>query len=242
MKVFTKILFFSVCVTFAAVCFTDVASAQGRDRVIKSTGSRPTNLPPETAQPPTQKSQPIAVARPALTNKIIVVNPESDSEPMVKRTVSSRAVNAPSGLAAGKTAYGSATSVRLDQAIKARWGIPYRYGSTGPNTYDCSGFVWASFQEAGINFTRASARSLWNQSEPVYGEDRYKFGTLVFLNGLGHMGIVADENGFYHASSSKGITYSPFKGYWESRVVGFRRLKPESASTTPVKPLASDDR
>ena len=81
--------------------------------------------------------------------------------------------------------------------------------------------------DAGIGFTRASARSLWSQSVPVEGNDRFKFGTLVFLNGLGHMGIVADENGFYHASSSKGITYSPFKGYWGSRIVGFRKLNSE---------------
>ncbi len=47
---------------------------------------------------------------------------------------------------------------------------------------------------------------------------------VVFLNGLGHMGIVADENGFYHASSSKGITYSKFEGYWANRIVGFRKL------------------
>jgi cell wall-associated NlpC family hydrolase len=135
--------------------------------------------------------------------------------------------------AAGRAVYNAATSVRLDQAIKSRYGIPYRYGSTGPNTYDCSGFVWSAFQEAGISFTRQSARSLWSQSEPVSGDDRFKFGTLVFLNGLGHMGIVADENGFYHASSSKGITYSPFAGYWSSRIVGFRRLKAESL--TPVE-------
>ncbi len=120
------------------------------------------------------------------------------------------------------------------QGIMARWGIPYRYGSTGPNTYDCSGFVWSVFNDAGINFTRVSARSLWAQSEPVYGDDRFKFGTLVFLNGLGHMGIVADENGFFHASSSKGITYSPFKGYWENRIVGFRRLPVESTSTADI--------
>lgn len=120
------------------------------------------------------------------------------------------------------------------QGIMARWGIPYRYGSTGPNTYDCSGFVWSVFNDAGINFTRVSARSLWSQSEPVYGDDRFKFGTLVFLNGLGHMGIVADENGFFHASSSKGITYSPFKGYWENRIVGFRRLPVEATSAADI--------
>lgn len=110
------------------------------------------------------------------------------------------------------------------RGIQSRLGIPYRYGATGPNRYDCSGFVWAVFQDAGIDFERTSARSLWAASEPVTGDERYKFGTLVFLNRLGHIGIVADENGFFHASSSKGITYSTFKGYWENRIVGFRRL------------------
>jgi len=143
---------------------------------------------------------------------------------MVEKTASTSAVGIGAMIAAGKTVYGAGTSSRLDSAIKSRYGIRYRYGSSGPNTYDCSGFVWAAFTEAGIGFTRASARSLWSQSEPVSGDERFKFGTLVFLNGLGHMGIVADENGFYHASSSKGITYSPFKGYWSSRIVGFRKL------------------
>lgn len=117
-------------------------------------------------------------------------------------------------------------------AIQQRFGIPYRYGSTGPSRFDCSGFVWAVFNDAGINFTRQSARSLWTLSAPVTGDERFRFGTLVFFNKLGHMGIVADENGFYHASSSKGITYSPFKGYWEKRIVGFRRLiTPDVAET-----------
>jgi cell wall-associated NlpC family hydrolase len=72
-------------------------------------------------------------------------------------------------------------------------------------------------------------------SEPVTGDERFKFGTLVFMNNLGHMGIVADEKGFYHASSSKGITYSTFEGYWKNRIVGFRRLNlPESTQIVPA--------
>jgi peptidoglycan endopeptidase LytE len=122
------------------------------------------------------------------------------------------------------------------RGIQSRLGIPYRYGSTGPNRYDCSGFVWAAFHDAGIDFERTSARSLWASSEPVSGDDRFKFGTLVFLNRLGHIGIVADENGFFHASSSKGITYSTFKGYWENRIVGFRRLNRAPKADTPVAP------
>ena len=235
MIAFKKILFLSVCALFAAVCFTSSASAQDRQRIVKPTSSQPTNLPPAAIVTQPDKVKSIPASRPALTNDTVVVKKTDPAyEPdLVKKTGSSMATNTTAAMiAAGKTAYGSAASMRLDRAIKSRYGIPYRYGSTGPNTYDCSGFVWAAFQEAGINFTRASARSLWSQSEPVEGNDRFKFGTLVFLNGLGHMGIVADENGFYHASSSKGITYSPFKGYWESRIVGFRKLKPE---TTPLQ-------
>jgi cell wall-associated NlpC family hydrolase len=122
--------------------------------------------------------------------------------------------------------------------IQSRYGIPYLYGSSGPNRYDCSGFVWAVFNDAGINFPRESARTLWAMGEPVTGDERFKFGTLVFMNGLGHMGIVADENGFYHASSSKGITYSTFKGYWENRITGFRRLTANSPEATKVAELA----
>ena len=226
MKVIEKILLVSACAIACAFLLTDTASAQVRDRVVKTTSSQPTNQPP-VAQP-VERVQPTVSSRAVLTNEVRVIRTEAPVdpawEPLVEKTASTKATSVAAMAAAGRTMYGMETSVRLDNAIKARYGIPYRYGSTGPTRYDCSGFVWAAFQEAGIDFTRASARSLWSQSEPVEGADRFKFGTLIFLNGLGHMGIVADENGFYHASSSKGITYSPFKGYWSSRIVGFRKL------------------
>ena len=224
-----KILFVLVCAVFAATGFNSSADAQMRARVVKPTGSQPINAPETFGQTPEVKTKTTSSSRPVLTNPIVIASAPA-SAPLVKKTASSSAINAPAMSAVSKGAYGSGISGRLMAAIQERWGIPYRYGSTGPNTYDCSGFVWAVFGEAGIPFTRASARSLWASSEPVYGDDRFKFGTLVFLNGLGHMGIVADENGFYHASSSKGITYSPFKGYWESRVVGFRKLNPAAAA------------
>lgn len=108
-------------------------------------------------------------------------------------------------------------------AINARLGTPYRFGSTGPYSFDCSGFVWSVFQEAGIKFERASARTLWEEFAPATVPETKQFGTLVFFNNLHHVGIVADANGFYHASSSHGVAYAPFAGYWEQRIVGFRR-------------------
>jgi peptidoglycan endopeptidase LytE len=110
-------------------------------------------------------------------------------------------------------------------AIDTRLGAPYVYGAAGPTVYDCSGFVWSAFQSAGIQFERVSARSLWSEFTPASKDDQHMFGTLVFFNNLTHVGIVAEDGeGFYHASLSHGVTYSPFKGYWENRVDGFRRV------------------
>jgi len=209
------------------VMFTTTAFAQNRDRVVKTTSSQPTNVPSPARSTEVVRT---SSSRPTLTNSIEVVRPSTRTdaayEPLSNNaTAKASMLSIAAMVAAGKSRYNATTSSLLDQGIKSRYGLRYKYGSMGPNTYDCSAFVWAAFGDAGIKFTRTSARAMWAMSEPVYGDERYKFGTLVFLNGLGHMGIVADENGFYHASSSKGITYSPFKGYWEKRIVGFGKLK-----------------
>lgn len=229
-------LFLSACALLAVVCSPTSASSQTRDRVVRTNSSQPTNLPPAVESQPTRVIKP-STSRPTLTNEIRVAQPPNAAwEPVVKKTASSMPVNTAASMAAGgKAVYAASTSSRIDNAIKSRYGIPYLYGSSGPNRYDCSGFVWAVFKEAGLEFTRTSARSLWAASIPVEGDERFKYGTLVFLNGLGHMGIVADEKGFYHASSSKGITYSPFEGYWEKRITGFRKLILDSDLTTEAK-------
>jgi peptidoglycan endopeptidase LytE len=221
---FRTITYLAVCIAAFTVSFADTASGQARDRVVKGVSSQPVNQPPAPSQDKTRtttSSRP--VNRPTLESNIIVVGGKQNA-PLVKKTVSDKPVITASMAAPNRMLYPQSTSRDLLSGIQARLGIPYLYGSTGPNRYDCSGFVWSVFRDAGINFERQSARSLWSATIPVEGDERFKFGTLVFLNRLGHMGIVADENGFYHASSSKGITYSPFKGYWEKRIVGFRRM------------------
>jgi len=113
---------------------------------------------------------------------------------------------------------------QLMSAIDQRLGSPYRWGATGPNRFDCSGFVWAIYQATGINFERASAANLFARFEPVPVEEQFKFGTLVFFSGLTHVGVVADEHGFYHASRRHGVIYSEFNEYWLKRIDGFRRV------------------
>jgi cell wall-associated NlpC family hydrolase len=218
-----NICLLSVSFAFICVGFADNMFAQDRERVTKTVSSQPVNQPPgftPDKRISTVSSKPVNAPRAPqpLTNDIKV------AEPLVKKTGESSPVNAAAAAVKAGSRYNTSTTAALRTSINSKIGIPYRYGSTGPNRYDCSGFVWAVFSESGMGYTRSSARNLWSASVPVDGDERYKFGTLVFLNRLGHIGIVADENGFYHASSSKGITYSPFKGYWEKRIVGFRRM------------------
>jgi len=112
----------------------------------------------------------------------------------------------------------------LMSAIDERLGSRYRWGATGPDRFDCSGFVWSIFQASGINFERASARNLFARFPAPPVEEQFKFGTLVFFSGLAHVGVVADEHGFYHASRHHGVIYSEFDEYWLKRIDGFRRV------------------
>src|SRR5215217_3626199 len=113
---------------------------------------------------------------------------------------------------------------QLMAAIDQRLGTPYRWGATGPNRFDCSGFVWAIYQATGINFERASARNLFARFQAPPVEEQFKFGTLVFFSGLTHVGVVADEHGFYHASRRQGVVYQEFNEYWLKHIDGFRRV------------------
>src|SRR5690349_19101994 len=122
----------------------------------------------------------------------------------------------------------SSTLMRFDKlllsAIDERLGSHYVWGAAGPHVFDCSGFVWSAFKEVGVDFTRGSARTYWSRFAPAREDEKFKFGTLVFFNGLTHVGIVADANGFYHASRHKGVIYQAWTKYYLSRVDGFRRV------------------
>jgi len=217
----------SLCLSVFCAIFAANINAQTRSRIVATPESQPVNT--QNATPTVKRSvlSSPTVQRPTLTSQINVAQVKPNV-PLVKKTVSAASTttnnNSVLNTANSRLVYSANLNQKLMLSIQAKIGIPYLMGTEGPTRYDCSGFIWKVFQEAGISFTRTSARTFWNDFEPVYGDDRFRFGTLVFLNKLGHVGIVADENGFYHASSSKGITYSPFKGYWEKRIVGYRRI------------------
>ena len=80
---------------------------------------------------------------------------------------------------------------------------------------------------SGSRFQSDSARNLWQKLPEATQEESTRFGTLVFFQGLDHVGIVRDADSFYHASTSGGVMLSYFDKsdkYWRSRIIGYRRI------------------
>ncbi len=212
----------------AILSFSNTINAQDRERVVTRDSDNQTD---EQRTRPTTRI-PSNSNRTTLTNEIVVKKRETPQD-LVRKTsqstptsdkVNSDKKTINKNNPANRSFYSATTRALMMRSIQNKIGIRYRLGTQGPYNYDCSGFVWKVFQESGISFTRTSARQFWHTFEPVSGDERFQFGTLVFFNRLGHVGIVADSEGFYHASSSKGVTYSKFAGYWEKRIVGYRRI------------------
>src|SRR6476620_7714577 len=165
--IFRNRLCISLCLSVLFASFAININAQTRSRIVPTRESQPVNTQVSTdkvkrsilSSPTTNANQ-----RPTLTNQIAVV----PSRPLVKNTVDTRPTNSLLNTANKRLIYTPNFNDRLMSSIQAKIGIPYLYGAEGPNRYDCSSFVWKVFQEAGISFTRTSARTFWNEFEPVY--------------------------------------------------------------------------
>jgi cell wall-associated NlpC family hydrolase len=76
---------------------------------------------------------------------------------------------------------------RAVQVAAAQQGKPYRYGSTGPNSFDCSGLVGYAFRAAGKNLPRTSG-AIRNATKQVSRAAAVP-GDLIWSPG--HIGIYA---------------------------------------------------
>lgn len=62
-------------------------------------------------------------------------------------------------------------------------------------------------------------------TDPESQINKFEAGALViFEGGIGHVGVIADEHGFYRTSPRHGVIYSEFGEYWSKRIKGFKRV------------------
>ncbi|MGL5328830.1 MAG: C40 family peptidase [Peptostreptococcaceae bacterium] len=123
------------------------------------------------------------------------------------------------------------TNNKMDQAIKLlneQLGKKYVWGSTGPDSFDCSGLVQYVYKEAlGKDIPRVS----YEQGEfgKVIDRKDLKVGDLVFFDTMkkdriSHVGMYIGNNEFIHASNPKeGVKKSTLAGFYEKTYKGARR-------------------
>lgn len=108
-------------------------------------------------------------------------------------------------------------------------GVPYHFGGTSRNGFDCSGFTGYVYRKKGVSLPRTAAEQ-FSRGKRVSSKE-LKAGDLVFFHttrrGVSHVGIYAGEGKFVHASSGGGRVRvdSLSSGYYKSRLVGARRVK-----------------
>ena len=108
-------------------------------------------------------------------------------------------------------------------------GTPYRFGSAGGGSFDCSGFVRTVYSGVGMDLPH-SAREQFTMGEQVASGELMP-GDLVFFRtyrrGASHVGIYVGDNLFIHAASRGGEVRvdSLDEAYYRSRYLGARRLR-----------------
>ena len=109
---------------------------------------------------------------------------------------------------------------------KKHLGKPYVYGSSGPHSFDCSGFTSYVYRQLGYNINRTAAAQF---SNGVYvSKDQLKPGDLVMFGRgyINHVGIYIGNNQFIHAENARtGVVITSMDAsYYASTYAGARRV------------------
>lgn len=113
------------------------------------------------------------------------------------------------------------------QTAKRYQGVPYVWGGTTPNGFDCSGFTQYVFGLNGIRLPR-TADVQYELGIPVR-YDQLQPGDLVYFStyepGPSHNGIYIGDGKFISATSSRGVAIANMtSSYWGPRYIGAKRI------------------
>jgi len=123
--------------------------------------------------------------------------------------------------------------VGIVPVAKSKLGVPYEYGKTGENSFDCSGFVYYVFKKNGILIPRTSKAQSKMQGQKIFNKYLLKPGDILFFDTadrgyVNHSGIYLGDMKFIHASSGKAhsVTISRLdRGFYKNRFLWAIRVK-----------------
>lgn len=115
----------------------------------------------------------------------------------------------------------------LINTARSQIGVPYVWGGSSPSGFDCSGFIYYAYKNAGMSISRTSTQGYFDRSFYV---NTPQVGDLVFFSGtykagISHMGIYIGNNQFIHAGSSTGVTITNLNdSYWSKHFDSYKRF------------------
>ena len=122
----------------------------------------------------------------------------------------------------GATVSGSAGA--LISIASSKIGSPYVWGAKGPNSFDCSGFVYWCLNQAGVGtsyMTSSGWRNPGRFKKVSMGE--LQAGDIVVVRG--HVGIYAGGGSVIDASSSNGrVVHRSLSGWWANNFITAWRI------------------
>jgi peptidoglycan DL-endopeptidase CwlO len=95
---------------------------------------------------------------------------------------------------------GGGAGVIAVQAALTRIGSPYSWGAAGPGSFDCSGLVMWSFQQAGISLPHSS-QALASGGQPVSMDQMQPGDLITYYSDASHVGIYIGDGMMVHAST-----------------------------------------
>lgn len=123
---------------------------------------------------------------------------------------------------------------KLEKFLKAansKLGCEYVLGDSGPNTFDCSGFVTWCLRQAGVSTQRLNAAGFSKSSrwKTITKVDDIKKGDILFFksdnsSGVSHCGIYIGSGMMIDASSANGkVVKRAVSAYWKRNFVNAKR-------------------
>jgi peptidoglycan DL-endopeptidase LytE len=180
-----------------------------------------------TTPPPSSGSSTYTVQSGDTLSHIAVRYDVSVSEIMSWNNLSSSTIYVGQKLSINGTSGGSETpSSNVVDIAKKYVGTPYAWGGTSPSGFDCSGFIYYVFNQAGQSIARTNTEGYYSKSSFVSSP---KPGDLVFFEntykaGISHMGIYVGNGEFIHASDSGVVVSKLSNTYWNPKFVGYKRF------------------
>ncbi|MBW1605136.1 C40 family peptidase [Lactobacillus sp. Sy-1] len=112
---------------------------------------------------------------------------------------------------------------KMYSVAKSKLGTPYAYGSTGPSSFDCSGFTQYVYRAGNKNIAR-TAQAQYNTTKKVSKANRQK-GDLVYFGyskrSISHVGIYIGNGKMINAQNRGVIVENVSSPWWHS--VGYSR-------------------